>query len=70
VKVKNKKFLIKTKASALVHDIWRLVRLKPPKNVKPVEKMEVHTSLSPRMERVRVRGRGLLLFKLESLFGE
>jgi len=41
VKVKKKGFLIKTKASALAHDIWRLLRLKPPKNVTPVEEMEV-----------------------------
>lgn len=41
VKVKKKRFLIKTKAPALAHDIWRLLRLKPPKNVTPVEEMEV-----------------------------
>lgn len=41
VKVKKKKFLIKTKASALAHDIWRLLRLKPPKNVTPAEEMEM-----------------------------
>lgn len=41
VKIKKKRFLIKTKASALAHDIWRLLRLKPPKNVTPVEEMEV-----------------------------
>jgi len=41
VKVKKKRFLIKTKASALAHDIWRLLRLKPPKNVTPAEEMEM-----------------------------
>jgi len=41
VKVKKKRFLIKTKAPALAHDIWRLLRLKLPKNVTPVEEMEV-----------------------------
>lgn len=41
VKVKKKRFLIKTEALALAHDIWRLLRLKPPKNVTPVEEMEV-----------------------------
>jgi transposase len=41
VKVKKKRFLIKTKALALAHDIWRLLRLKPPKNVTPTEEMEV-----------------------------
>ncbi|MDY6895527.1 MAG: IS1634 family transposase, partial [Thermotogota bacterium] len=41
VKVKKKSFLIKTKALALAHDIWRLLRLKPSKNVTPVEEMEV-----------------------------
>jgi transposase len=41
VQVKQKRFLIKTKASALAHDIWRLLHLKPPKNVTPAEEMEV-----------------------------
>lgn len=41
VKVKKKKFLIKTKAMPLAHDIWRLLRLKPPKNVTAVEEMEM-----------------------------
>lgn len=41
VQVKKKRFLIKTKASALAHDIWRLLRLKPPKNVTPAEEMEI-----------------------------
>jgi len=41
VKVKKKRFLIKTKAQALAHDIWRILRLKPPKNVTPAEEMEV-----------------------------
>jgi transposase len=39
VKVQEKKFLIKTKALKLAHDIWRLLRLKPPKNVTPSEEM-------------------------------
>jgi len=41
VKVKKNRFLIKTRASALAYDIWRLLRLKPPKNVTPAEEMEV-----------------------------
>jgi hypothetical protein len=41
VKVRKKRFLIKTKTSVLAHDIWRILRLKPPKNVTPVEEMEV-----------------------------
>ena len=41
VTVKDRKFLIKTKATSLAHDIWRLLRLKPPKNVTPVEDVEL-----------------------------
>jgi transposase len=39
VTVQEKKFLIKTKALSLAHDIWRLLRLRPPKNVTPSEEM-------------------------------
>lgn len=43
VKVQGKTFLIKTKASKLAHDIWRLLRLKPPKNVTPKEELPLHS---------------------------
>lgn len=41
VNIRQNRFLIKTKAMPLAHDIWRLLRLKPPKNVTPVEEMEM-----------------------------
>lgn len=41
VAVQDRKFLIKTKATSLAHDIWRLLRLKPPKNVTPLEDIEM-----------------------------
>lgn len=39
VTVQQKNFLIKTAASSLAHDIWRLLRLRPPKNVTPADEM-------------------------------
>jgi len=37
--------LIKTKALKLAHDIWRLLRLKPPKNVTPAEEVSLDPAL-------------------------
>ena len=46
VEVNEKKFLIKTKALKLAHEIWRLLRLKPPKNVTPAEEISPDSTLT------------------------